>query len=67
MSPAQTTNQKKNANPVAPPDRCSSPPGGSYQNQEQNPHLMCRLTVGVGPPSGFWKKNPETSIKQCKT
>jgi len=34
--------------------------------QEQNQYLMCRLAVGDEPPDGFWK-NPETSIKQCRT
>jgi len=61
MTLAQNASQEKNTNSVAPPGRCSSPPGGSYQNQEQNQHLMCRLAaVSRQAVSG---KNPETPIK----
>jgi len=53
MTPAHIANQKKHANSVAPPSRSSSPPGSSWQNQEQGTPLMCRLAARVGPPGGF--------------
>jgi len=60
MTPTHIANQKKLANSVAPPGRSSSPPNGSWQNQEQGTPLMCCLAAGVRPPpGGFWKKNPK--------
>jgi len=57
LTPTHTANQKKHAHNVAPLGRSSSPPSGSWQNQEQGTPLMCRLTAGVRPPGGFWEKS----------